>query len=48
MRSISAEMEEAVAFLAERVRRPVLDGDPQFGTPSGIYGLEALPLRLEL
>ena len=24
-----------------------LDGDPQFGTPSGIYGLEKLPLKLE-
>jgi len=43
-----AEMQEAVAFLAERVRRVSLDGDPEFGTPSGIYGLEALPVRLEL
>jgi hypothetical protein len=23
-----------------------LDGEPEFGTPSGIYGLEKLPLRL--
>jgi cytochrome P450 len=43
-----AEMEEAVVFLAERVRRLTLDGEPEFGTPSGIYGLERLPLRLEL
>jgi cytochrome P450 len=43
-----AEMQEAVAFLAERVTRVSLDGAPEFGTPSGIYGLETLPVRLEL
>ncbi|MBV9003864.1 MAG: cytochrome P450, partial [Solirubrobacterales bacterium] len=43
-----AEMEEAVAFLAERVRSLELDGEPEFGTPSGIYGLESLGLKLEL
>jgi cytochrome P450 len=43
-----AEMHEALAFLAERVRAIELDGEPEFGTPSGIYGLEALPVRLEL
>jgi cytochrome P450 len=43
-----AEMQEALAFLAERVRTLALDGEPQFGRPSGIYGLESLPLRLEL
>jgi cytochrome P450 len=43
-----AEMEEALVFLAERVSSLTLDGDPEFGTPSGIYGLESLPLRLEL
>jgi len=43
-----AEMQEAVAFLAERVRSVTLDGEPEFGTPSGIYGLETLPVRLEL
>ncbi|MBV8431004.1 MAG: cytochrome P450, partial [Solirubrobacterales bacterium] len=43
-----AEMEEALVFLGERVRRLGLDGDPDFGTPSGIYGLESLPVRLEL
>jgi hypothetical protein len=41
-------MAEALAFLAERVRTIELDGEPEFGTPSGIYGLESLPLRLEL
>jgi cytochrome P450 len=43
-----AEMQEGLAFLAERVSRVELDGEPEFGTPSGIYGLESLPLRLEL
>jgi cytochrome P450 len=43
-----AEMTEALAFLAERVRSMALDGEPEFGTPSGIYGLEKLPLKLEL
>jgi cytochrome P450 len=43
-----AEMQEAIAFLAERVRSVTLDGEPEFGTPSGIYGLESLPVRLRL
>jgi cytochrome P450 len=43
-----AEMEEGLAFLAEHVRTIEHDGEPDFGTPSGIYGLEALPLRLTL
>ena len=43
-----AEMEEAVAFLGERVESLALDGAPEFGTPSGIYGLERLPLRIQL
>jgi cytochrome P450 len=43
-----AEMQEALAFLAERVSSLRLDGDPEFGTPSGIYGLEKLPLKLDL
>jgi cytochrome P450 len=41
-----AEMQEALAFLAERVSAIELDGEPEFGTPSGIYGLERLPLKL--
>jgi cytochrome P450 len=41
-----AEMQEGLAFLAERVRTVELDGEPVFGTPSGIYGLESLPVRL--
>ena len=42
-----AEMQEGLAFLAERVSSMTLDGEPEFGTPSGIYGLERLPLKLE-
>jgi cytochrome P450 len=42
------EMQEAVAFLAERVKSLALAGEPEFGTPAGIYQLERLPLRLEL
>jgi cytochrome P450 len=42
-----AEMEEGLAFLAENVRSIRAAGDPEFGTPSGIYGLEKLPLALE-
>ncbi len=41
-----AEMQEALAFLAEHVSAIELDGEPEFGTPSGIYGLERLPLKL--
>ncbi|HEY2772131.1 MAG TPA: cytochrome P450 [Solirubrobacteraceae bacterium] len=43
-----AEMQEGLAFLAEHVRSIRLDGEPGFGTPSGIYGLEKLPVALEL
>jgi cytochrome P450 len=39
-----AELQEALAFLAPRMRGLRLDGDPVFGTPQGIYGLEALPV----
>jgi cytochrome P450 len=42
-----AEMREGLAFLAEYVRSVRLAGEPGFGTPSGIYGLEKLPLVLE-
>jgi hypothetical protein len=43
-----AELEEALVFLAENIATVQLDGEPRFGTPAGIYGLDALPLRLEL
>jgi cytochrome P450 len=41
-----AEMQEGLAALAHRAERIELAGEPEFGTPSGIYGLETLPLRL--
>jgi cytochrome P450 len=41
------EMQEALGFLAEHVTSLAITGEPTFGTPSGIYGLETLPLRLE-
>ena len=40
-----AELGEALAFLAPRMRGLELDGEPAFGTVSGIYGLEELPVR---
>jgi cytochrome P450 len=43
-----AEMQEALTLLARRVRVLALAGEPEFGTPSGIYGLESLPLRIDL
>jgi cytochrome P450 len=42
-----AEMQEALVFLAPRTRGLRLDGEPEFGTPSGIYSLEALPVAFE-
>ncbi|HEY2319866.1 MAG TPA: cytochrome P450 [Solirubrobacteraceae bacterium] len=41
-----AEMQEGLAALARRADRVELAREPEFGTPSGIYGLETLPLRL--
>jgi cytochrome P450 len=41
-----AEMEEAVAFLAEHVEEIRLEGAPELGTPSGIYGVDRLELTL--
>jgi cytochrome P450 len=43
-----AELQEALRFLAERVARLELAGKPEYGTPSGIYSLERLPLRVTL
>jgi cytochrome P450 len=43
-----AEMQEGLAALARRATSVSLDGEPSFGTPSGIYGLDALPVRFAL
>ncbi len=39
------EMQEGLTFLAEHLHGLELDGEPVFGTVSGIYGLEELPVR---
>jgi cytochrome P450 len=40
-----AELQEALGFLAARIERLELDGQPAYGGVTGIYGLDALPLR---
>jgi cytochrome P450 len=42
-----AELEEAFRVLTARVPRLELDGEPEYGTIQGIYGLDRLPLRWE-
>jgi cytochrome P450 len=39
------ELQEALVFLAEHLHGLQLDGAPEFGTVSGIYGLDRLPIR---
>jgi cytochrome P450 len=41
----TAELEEALAFLAPRMPDLALDGEPKLGGVEGIYGIESLPLR---
>jgi cytochrome P450 len=41
-----AELEEALAFLAERFAGLELDGEPEYESITGIYGLAKLPVRL--
>jgi cytochrome P450 len=43
-----AEMQEGLAAIADRARAVALAAEPEFGTPSGIYGLETLPVRFTL
>jgi cytochrome P450 len=40
-----AELQEGLAFLASRLRGLEPDGEPVYGTITGLYGLEALPVR---
>jgi cytochrome P450 len=40
-----AELQEALGFLAPRMRGLALDSEPQFGSIDGIYGLDVLPVR---
>lgn len=43
-----AELEEALCFLAPRMRDLRLDGEPEYGSITGIYGLSFLPASFEL
>jgi cytochrome P450 len=40
-----AELQEALAFLPERMPGLRLDGEPELGSVHGIYGLDSLPVR---
>ncbi len=42
------ELHEALSFLAQCVRRLELDGEPQFDSITGIYGLKRLPVSFSL
>ena len=42
------ELQEGLAFLAERMRGLELDGEPVFESVSGIYGLAELPIRFSV
>ena len=39
------ELQEGLAFLAERLKDLQLDGEPVYESVSGIYGLAELPIR---
>jgi cytochrome P450 len=40
-----AELQEGLAFLARKMPGLELDGEPVYGTITGLYGMEALPIR---
>jgi cytochrome P450 len=40
-----AELQEALTFLSAHIDRLELDGEPTYGGVTGIYGLDALPVR---
>ena len=40
-----AELQEAFAFLSARMPDLELDGEPQWDSPLGVYGLQSLPIR---
>src|SRR5207302_1868294 len=42
------ELQEGLAFLASQMEDLRLDGEPEFGTVSGIYGLERLPISFSV
>jgi cytochrome P450 len=40
-----AELQEGLAYLARKMPRLALDGEPRYGTITGLYGMESLPIR---
>jgi cytochrome P450 len=42
------ELQEGLAFLAERMKQLELDGEPVYESVSGIYGLAELPIRFSV
>jgi cytochrome P450 len=40
-----AELQEGLAFLARKMPDLELDGEPRYGTITGLYGMESLPIR---
>jgi cytochrome P450 len=40
-----AELQEGLAFLAANLQDLELDGETEYGTITGLYGLESLPIR---
>jgi cytochrome P450 len=42
-----AELQEALTYLAPRLKGLRLDGPPEFGSVHGIYGLEHLPITFQ-
>jgi cytochrome P450 len=42
-----AELQEGLSFLAGHLRQLELEGQPEYGTITGLYGLDSLPIRFE-
>jgi cytochrome P450 len=40
-----AELQEAFTFLPPRMPGLRLDGEPEYDTPLGLYGMQRLPVR---
>jgi cytochrome P450 len=40
-----AELQEGLAFLARKMPGLELDGEPRYGSITGLYGMESLPIR---
>jgi cytochrome P450 len=40
-----AELQEGLTFLARKMPDLELDGEPRYGTITGLYGMESLPVR---